>query len=142
MWAVAVNAQEARSLPTEKISIEVLQPTMFRAGTMAVSFLIVAIPVAALLFALIFVIWFGLYKISLFKKRVRKEVREAELALHKSFDALKKNMREQMKMLEKARTKRQLTEEEGEIIKQFKKDLVDAETFVNKEIQDIEKTIK
>ena len=142
MWATVTNAQEAQSLPTEKINIEVLQPTIFRAGTVAISFLIVAIPVAALLFALIFVVWFSLYKISLFKKRVRKEVREAESAIHKSFDALKKNMREQMRMLEKARTKRQLTEEEGEIIKQFKKDLADAETFVNKEIQDIEKTIK
>ena len=40
-------------------------------------------------------------------------------------------------MLEKAKSKRQLTEEEEKIIKQLKKDLDDAEKFVRKGIKDI-----
>ena len=76
------------------------------------------------------------------RKRVRKEVREAETVLHKAFDLLKENIREQIKILEKARSKRQLTEEEEKIIKQLKKNLDDAEKVVRKEIEDIEKEIK
>lgn len=73
---------------------------------------------------------------------MRKEIREAESALHKAFDVLKEDIRDQVKLLEKTRTKRQLTEEEEKIIKQLRKDLDDAEKFVRKEIEDIEKEIK
>ncbi len=55
---------------------------------------------------------------------------------------LKEAIREQIKMLEKTKTKRQLTEEEEKIINRLKKDLDDAEKFVRKEIEDIEKEVK
>ena len=45
-------------------------------------------------------------------------------------------------MLEKTKTKRQLTEEEEKIINRLKKDLDDTEKFVRKEIEDIEKEVK
>ena len=78
----------------------------------------------------------------MFRKKLKKEVREAESALHKAFGLLKDNIREQVKMLEKTRAKRQLTEEEDKVVKQLKKDLDDAEKFVRKEIEDIEREMK
>ena len=102
----------------------------------------------ALVIFLLFVIWYGWHKFSLFRKRLRKEVREAEGALHRSFDLLKENIREQIKIFEKTRANRQPTEvkhygeEEEEMLKQFKKDLDDAEKFIRKEIEDIEKEVK
>ena len=73
---------------------------------------------------------------------MRKEVKEAELALHKAIYTLKEDIAEQVKMLEHTRSKRQLTEEEDKIIKQLKKDLDDTEKFVKKEIKDIEREVK
>lgn len=96
----------------------------------------------ALVIFLLFIVWYGWHKFSKFRKRLKKEVREAETALHKAFDLLKENIREQVKMLEKTKTKRQLTEEEEKVIKQFGKYLDDAEKLVRKEVEDIEKEIK
>ena len=76
------------------------------------------------------------------KKRLRGEVREAEQALHKAFNLLKENISEQIKMLEKTRTKRELTEEEEKIIHHLKENLDSAEKFIKKEIEDIEKEVK
>ena len=142
MWAMAINAQGAQSAPTEKLNITVLQPTIFRVGTLAVSLLIVAIPLAVLMFALIFILLYGWNKLSHLKKRLRKETREAEAILHKKFDLLKENMRQQIKTLEKTRAMRQLTEEEEKIIKQLGQHLDDTEVVIEKEIKDIEREIK
>lgn len=137
MWADVMDERGARSLPSEKITIAVVRPAIFRIGTWAVSFLAVVVPLIALIFVLLFIIWHGLHKFSALRKRFRKEVREAESALHKAFDLLKDDIRKQIKMLEKTRTKRQLTKEEERIIKQLKSNLDDAEKYVRKEIEDI-----
>ena len=142
VWAIAVNAQGAQSLPTEKLTITVLQPTIFRVGTLAISLLIIAIPIAVLMLALILIIFYGWRKFSILRKKLKKEVREAESTLRKTFDLLKKDIREQIKMLEKTRAKRLLTEEEEKIIKQLGRDLEDAEEVIEKEIEDIEREIK
>ncbi len=76
------------------------------------------------------------------KKRLRKEVYETDSALHKAFDLMKENVREQVIMLEKISGERRLTIEEERIIKQLRKDLSDAELYIRKEIKDIEKELK
>jgi len=144
-WAEVTDARGAKSNPSEKVTISVGQPAFLKIGSWAVGFLAVIIPLVALVFALLFIIWYGRHKFASFRKKLknlRKEVREAESALHKAFDMLKEDIREQVKLLEKTRTKRQLTEEEEKIIKQLRKDLDDAEKFVRKEIEDIEKEVK
>lgn len=65
-----------------------------------------------------------------------------EMAIHKAFELLKDNVREQIKMLERARTKRELTDEEEKIIRHLRKDLDDAEKFIRKEVEGVEKRIK
>jgi len=55
---------------------------------------------------------------------------------------LKEEIREQIKILEKTRNKRQLTEEEEKILRQLQSDLDDAEKFIKKEIEDIEDQVK
>ena len=142
LWAEVVDGRGARSLPSEKITIVAAKPAILRVGSWAVGLLAVAVPLIALIIALLFILWYGWHKFSLMRKRLRKEVREAESALHKAFDLLKENVRGQIKMLEKTSTKRQLTEEEEKVIKQLKKDLDDAEKFVKKEIEDIKREVK
>lgn len=82
------------------------------------------------------------YRSFLFKNYLLQEVRGAEGALHKAFDLLKEDIEEQIEMLEKAKTVRELTREEKKIVKQLKENLDTAEKYIKKEIQDIEREIK
>jgi hypothetical protein len=142
IWAEVTDSRGAKSLPTEKIIILVAKSAIFRIGTWTVSFLSVVIPLVALIILLLIILWYGWHKFSLLRKRLRKEVREAESALYKGFDMLKEDMQEQIKMLEKVRSRRQLTKEEERIVKRLKRDLDNAEKFIRKEIEDIEKGVK
>ena len=142
MWAEAVDERGAKSLPSEKITIAIAKQAILQVGSWVVSLLVVVIPLVALIFVFLFIVWYGWYKFSLLRKRIRKEVRGVESALHRAFDTLKEDIREQIKLLEKTRSRRQLTEEEKKIVKQLKEDLDTAEEFVKKEIEDIEKEVK
>lgn len=145
LWAKVVDERGAQSKPSDAVTIAVGRPAFLTVSSWAVSLLAVVVPLVVLIFALLFIIWYGWHKFGSFRKKlgkIRKEIHEAESALHKAFDSLKDDIREQVKILEKTRTKRQLTEEEEKIIKQLKKDLDDAEKFVRKEIEDIKKEIK
>lgn len=142
LWAEVIDERGAKSLSSKKITITITPPVLFRIGNWAVGILAIIIPLIALIILLLFIFWYSWRKFSLMRKQIKEEVHEAESALHKAFDLLKENIGEQIKMLEKAQNKRQLTEEENHIIKQFKKDLDDTEKFIRKEIEDIEKEVK
>jgi len=141
-WAEVIDARGAKSNPSEKVTIAVERPAFLRIGSWAIGFLSVVIPLIALVLLLVYLAWHWWHKFATMRKRAKKEIHEAEHALHKAFDLLKETIREQVKMLEKTRNKRELTEEEEKIIKQLKRDLDDAEKFVRKEIEDIEKMVK
>ncbi|KKT44962.1 MAG: hypothetical protein UW34_C0006G0002 [Parcubacteria group bacterium GW2011_GWA2_44_15] len=116
--------------------------TLVKVGAGLNKLLATLIPLVALISLLILILLYGWRKLSVLRKKIQKETSEAESVLHKAFDLLKEDVREQIKMLEKTRTKRQLTKEEEKIIKQLRKDLDDAEKLVQKEIHDIEKEIR
>lgn len=126
LWAEVVDARGAKSLPTEKITITVVKPVFFR-RSWNVGFLAMIIPLIALIAALLFVLWYGWQKFLRMRKRLLKEMREAESALHKAFDILKENIREHIK--------------EEKMIKQLKRDLDNAEKRIREEIEDIEKEV-
>ncbi len=141
LWAEVVNAQGAKSLPSEKITIAVAKSAIFRVGSWAVNFLAITVPLVVLILALLFIFWYGWHKFSLLRGRIKKDIRKTESTLHQAFDALKEDIKKQIRLLEKTRGRRQLTGEEDRIVKQLKKDLDTAEKFVRKEIDDIEKEV-
>ncbi len=132
----------AKSNESSPLPIVVKASAIFQIGSFVISYLSIIFLLISVLFALIIGGWYVWHRFTLFRKRVKKEVGEVEPVLHKAFDLLKEDIREQVKMLEKARTKRQLTEDEDKILKQLKKDLDNAERLVRKEIDDIKKEIK
>ncbi|MEK7510377.1 MAG: cohesin domain-containing protein [Patescibacteria group bacterium] len=142
LWAEAVDERGAKSEPGEKITVVVERPALLRIGSQAVELLAIVTPLVALIILLGALLWYGWHKFAALRKQLKKEVRGAESALHEAFDLLKEDIREQMKMLEKTKTKRELTQEEEKVMKHFRKHLDDAEKFVRKEIQDIEKGVK
>ena len=141
-WAEVVDERQAKSLPTEKLTMAVKRPAFLRVGSSAIALLSVAVPLAALVILLLFILWFGWHKFVLFRNRLRKEVQEAEQTLHRAFDLLKKDIRNQIKLLNKTQNKRPLTKEEEKIFQQLKKDLDDSEGLIGKEIKDIKKAVK
>jgi len=119
-----------------------LSAPFFNIGPLQVSYPAAFAALMALSVILFILLWYLHYRQRQKYKHIKKEVGEAESALHKAVDSFKDDIREQIKILKKTRTKRQLTEEEEKIIKQLKKDLDDAEKFVRKEIEDIEKEVE
>jgi copper homeostasis protein CutC len=97
---------------------------------------------AVIILAILFLGWYLWFRFKLFREKMKKEVGEIESTLHKAFNLLKNDINDQVKLLEKTRTRRQLTEEEERIIKQLKKDLDSIERLVKKEIEDVEEELK
>jgi len=50
-----------------------------------------------ILFALFFLGYYLWYRLTLFRRKIKKEVQEAEQTLHKAFALFKKDIREQIK---------------------------------------------
>ncbi len=90
---------------------------------------------------MVLLLWYMRYKIFKITKTMKKEVSEADSALREAFNILKESEKEQIEVLDKAKSKRKSTKED-KIKRQFKKDLTDAETYVKKEIEDINKLVE
>ncbi|MDP2930287.1 MAG: cohesin domain-containing protein [bacterium] len=119
MWVEVVDERGAKSGPTEPLTLKVESPSFLKISSWATKFLAQIILAVALFFFLGFIVWYVYQKLSSWRKRIRKEVKEAEQALHKAIDTLK-----------------------GEkIAGELKKDLDDVEKFVKKEIKDIEREV-
>jgi hypothetical protein len=73
---------------------------------------------------------------------LRRDAGETEAAVHQIFGTLRENMAKQLKLLEKARVRRDLTEEELYLARQLKKDLVGMEEFLTDEVERLEKDAK
>ncbi len=114
---------------------------VMKIGAWAINFITILIYSVILIMLLMFLLWYVWHKFFIIGKKLKKEVYEAENALHKAFDLLKESVQEQIETLEKVKSKRQLTEEEKNINKQLKKDLEDAEQYIKKEIEDIDKLV-
>lgn len=142
VWAEATNSEGAKSDMSEKITISVAPPAFVRIGSLAIGYLVIII---ILLFSMGVIIFGFLYlwqRLKTQKFRVKKETKEAEKVLHKIFKALREDIKEQLDILEKAQTNRELTKEEEKIRKTLKENLIIAEKFIKKEIRDIIKQLK
>lgn len=139
IWAETVDRRGARSAPSEQISVKVSPPAFIQFGSKAISLLSALVPLVALIITLVVILLHGWRKISFLRRKIRRETHEAGLVLHKAFELLKEDIKDQIKLLEKTRGKRELTEEEEKIVKQLKKNIDQTEKLVMKEIDDIEK---
>jgi hypothetical protein len=137
-WVKIIDERGAVSDPSEKVTIAVKPSEIIQIGTLAVNFLAVLIPLLALIILLILLLWYARRKFFIIGDKLKKETKEAEDALHKAFILLKESVEEQIDILERTKTARELTKEEEKINKQLKKDLEDAEQYIMKENKDID----
>lgn len=99
----------------------------------------VAIPLLALMFLSIYIMQHGIHKVKKNNAQLKREIRNIDKLVEKSFDLLKEDIADSIHMLERAKTKRELTKEEDEIISRLRQNLNDAEKVIHKEVLKAEK---
>lgn len=131
-WVKAFNVRGARSMAGEKdtILVEMLPSVML--GNLKVNLIFILIPFAALFIILILLVLYLGYKFIALKKQNKKENYNVSKDINDTFGLFIGDMRDRVKMLEKARSGRVLTTEEQNIVKQDQTDLSIAESFIKK----------
>jgi len=141
-WVYALDNRGAKSFPGNKITMLVKASTLVQFTNWSTGVLSIVVPIFALLCLLILVALYTWHKFLVLRKRIRKETRNFEKNVHRAFDLLRDDMSEQINMLKKAKSERDLTAEEEKIVKRLKKNLDTAEDFIQKEIESVEKEVK
>lgn len=144
---IIVNAVDLLGNRTERqltftISPALTKSLLFSWGNSLLTLLSILVPLAILLAILVLIFSSTKRNVLFLKRRLRKEVAEAEAGLHKAFDMIRDDLQDQVRLLDKAKTKRGLSTAETKLLKSLKNDLAQAERFLKKEIDDIEKQIK
>lgn len=141
-WAQATDQRGAQSKLSEQISIVVKSPFIFNILSKAFQYISLMVGLIACLFVLLWLVVRGWQKAAFLKRILRKEVNEADVILQESFVQIKETLNEQLRILEKAKTKRDLTKEEEKMAKKISGVLNQAEKKIKKELSDINRKIK
>ena len=138
-WAVAVNEVGARSKKSPEVEVRVELPLVFRFAKIAISYLTIIIILIVLIIGALVVVFYGWYRISLWRKRLRRETKEVSRSVMSAFRALREEMKEQIEFLD---GKPGLNKDERQVRDRLKEALNISEEFISKEITDIEKELK
>lgn len=141
LTVIAEDQRGAQSEPSIEKIVTSKGAWLTSIGSTIVNILAVVVPVAALAFTLIFMAFWVMHRVNKFRRGVRKELRDIEGTIEKAFGLLKEDVEDSLHMLEHAKNRRKLTEEEDKIIERFRQNLADAEKVIKKEIRDVEKEI-
>lgn len=139
VWAQSKDDREARSLPTQMYSVEVGLPVLLQFGTIAIDYLTTMLTLVVLIFGIIGIAFYTWYRISVWRRRVRKETEEVSQTVAAAFRALKEEVEDQISMLDK---KAGLTKSEKELRDRLQEALDTSEKFIGKEIKDIKKELE
>lgn len=127
------------SEPSESVVVAVYLSAFWQWGNDLLRWLSLIVPIFVLLAFLILAVLRSYYQVRRIKRTIRRESREAAEALRKAFGFLREKVRSQLTLLEAAKTRRVLTNEEAALHESLRQSLNDVESYVQKEIGDIEK---
>lgn len=139
VWAQMEDERGSLSELTSRYFFKVGLPPFLQFGKIALDYLTTMITLIILIFGAIAVIFYTLYRISIWRKRMAKETKEVSQSVNGAFRALKEEVEEQISMLDK---KPGLTKEEKAIRDKLQEALDISEKFITKEIRDIEKELE
>jgi len=139
IWAITVDKRGAQSNPTEKIKLTVALPIILKFGKIALDYLSIMITLIVLIIGAIFVGFYVWYRVSIWRKRVRKETKEVAESVARAFKALREEVEEQIEFLDE---KPGLTKAERKVRDKLKEALNISEEFIGKEIKDVEKELE
>ncbi len=110
-------------------------------GAIFITILSIIIPSLALILVLCALLYVAWRSAGGLRRRIDKEVREANMIVQKSFMILKTDLQSDIETLKKASKKRKLTRVETKILKRLQNNLGEAEKAIIKEVADIEKEL-
>lgn len=139
IWAESIDENGAQSEPSEKKIIDVSLPLQLKLGKIFVDYITVINALLVIVIGLAFMAGYLWYKVTIWRKRIKKEVREADQKLHQAFTLLSKEVKSQVSKMD---GQEGLSEREKIIYERLKKALDISEKAVNKEIIDMDKEIR
>ncbi len=138
-WAKAKDQRGALSDSSSQIDIPVSLPPFMKFGKITIDYLNIMVNLIVLIIGVIAIIVYSWHRISLWRKRIQRETKEAEESLRAAFVSLRKDVKKQTALLD---GKPGLSEKEKKICDSLKDALNIAEKFVGREIEDIGKEVK
>ena len=137
--AKTIDERGAESLYTEGVTVAVQPPGVIRLGGLMINGLSMFISFLAMIVFLVVAFYWGIHRWRIFRRRLGKEIKEAEEEVHETFENLRKKNAYQLLLLKKAEKKRKLTEEEIKIKEQLEENADDLGASAEKEVHDIKK---
>jgi hypothetical protein len=139
IWARAQDERGALSYPTKTYPLKVGLPPFLKFGKIALDYLTTMITLIILVVGLIAVIFYAWYRIEIWRKRVRKETKEATQSITAAFRALSQEVEEQVEKLDR---KPGLSKAERDLRDKLQEALEMSERFITKEMEDIDKELE
>jgi len=139
VWVEAKDERGALSLPSKVYEFYVGLPTFLRFGKIAIDYLSIMVTLIVIIIGLLLIIFYAWYRISVWRKRMRKETKEAAQAVLAAFKTLREEVQKQIEYLD---GKPGLTDSEAKVRDKLKEALDISEKFISKELEDIEKELE
>ena len=140
-----LKVDDILSPPSPEVSVTVI-PTAFQLGSTRLSYEQVYGFVSLLLLLAIVLMAFVNFrhwqKLTEKKRRLAKEIAEAEAAVRRGFEILHKDISASLETVKRAKLSRELAHNEREREEKLLKDLGLVESFITREVEDIEREMK
>jgi type VI protein secretion system component VasK len=108
-------------------------------GKIVISYTVIIVAFIVLILGAVTIGFYAWYRISLWRKRLRRETKEVPQSVAKAFRALREEVQEQIEYLDR---KPGLSKAEKEIRDKLQEALDISEAFIGKEIKDVEKELE
>lgn len=138
-WVQAKDERGALSLVSEKINFQVRLPYFIKIGKIIIDYLTIIVTFIVLIIGALIIIFYGWYRISLWRKKVKNETKEINQAVLRAFRILRKEVEREIEFLD---GKIGINENEKKVRDNLKEALDISERFIEKEIKDVEKKLK
>ena len=137
----AIQQQNPAPQTKQEKTISLSLPSLEQVKEGYMNIMSFVIPLLALIYFLLYTFMRGAHKIRKTRVGLKRDISQVERLVSKSFMLLRDDVDDSIRMLERAKTRRKLTEEEDAIIERLRQNLSDAEDVINKEVSKIEKEI-
>ena len=128
---------EARVSGTFSVPESLQNQALFSIGSVSVSLVTVILALLVLVVLTLLVALVGWYRLFAYRNRFRASVDKTAADMHRGLLVLKSDIEKHVKAIEKARTKRELTEEEKEFSSEMKENMADFERYIDSDLSKV-----
>jgi|GEM_PF-6898862 len=105
------------------------------------TYLTLVIPLLALVFALVYLVFHAVHAVRMRRSKFQHELRDVERLVDKAFSLLKEDVEDSIRLLERTRSRRKLTQEEDRLVERLRQNLRDAEDVIHSEVRKVEESL-